>query len=90
MQHAGTPGIASNLQSSGIKALLFLRKSEPPGIYGEYCFQGKKEKKKKGRRAFGSEEILSKLLFKIFNGTTISWGPGVFSADYLQTVITKF
>lgn len=86
MQHAGTPGIASNLQSSGIKALLFLRKPEPPGIYGEYCFQ----KKKLGRRAFGSEAILSKLLFKIFSGTTISWWPGVFSADYLQTVIMKF
>lgn len=86
MQCAGTPGIASNRQSSGIKALLFLRKSEPPGISGEYCFQ----KKKLGRRAVGSEEILSELLFKIFSGTTISCWPVVFPADYLQTAIVKF
>lgn len=85
MQRAGTPGIASNLQSSAIKALLFLRKSELPGICGKLFLE-----EKTGRRAVGSEEILSKQLFKIFSGTAISWWPGVFSADYLKTVIAKF
>lgn len=47
-------------------------------------------RKRNRKKSSGFRGNLVKAVLKIFSGTTISWWPGVFSADYMQTVIAKF
>lgn len=69
MQPRGTPGIVAGVQRFGYQSLIILRKICLPWLLRGAVF----EKKNFGGIAVESEESFSKLLFKAFRGSAISW-----------------